>query len=219
MSSPLEIDHLVIPLIDGYTILDVACGWGKWGHLIRTSWYRTIRGKGNTQPKLLIGVDLFLPSLRRVKQQKIYDDLVLCNCTNLPFRNKSFDVVLSIEIIEHITKPQGKLLLQEIERITQNTVIVSTPNKPKEREGTESPEGFNPYDAHVSSWNAQEFQKRNYTVVGAGFCINGESVPLIKTLFATIAYFLPFFGCYIVATKKCSGNPKIGQILRRLYPI
>lgn len=208
-----------MPLVDGYTILDVACGWGKWGHLIRTSWYRTINGKGNSQPRLLVGVDLFLPSLKRVKPQKIYDDVVLCSCAFLPFKSESFDVVLAIELIEHVTKDQGKLLLEEIERVNQGTVIISTPNNPEKRGGTEGPDGFNPYDAHVSSWSSKEFQQRNYTVVGAGFCLNGKPLPIVKALLAPISYFMPVFGCYLVAIKKRSGNPRIGQILRRMYPI
>ncbi len=219
MSSPLEIDQLVIPLIDGYTILDVGCGWGKWGSLIRTCWYRTNKGTGNTLPELLIGTDLFLPSLKRVKSHKIYDDVVLCHAAFLPFRENVFDVVLAIEMLEHIEKSDGTKVLNEIERTSKNTVIVSTPHISPYREGTIGPEGFNKYDAHISKWRVKDFRSRNYLVVGSGFCINGRSIPILKVLFAPLSLFFPIFSCYLVCVKKRSKKQRLGPLLKKLYPI
>jgi ubiquinone/menaquinone biosynthesis C-methylase UbiE len=215
----LEIDQLIIPLIDGYTILDVGCGWGKWGSLIRTCWYRTNKGTGNTLPKLLVGADLFLPSLKRVKSHKIYDDVVLCHAAFLPFKENVVDVVLAIEMLEHIEKSDGTNVLTELERTSNNTVIVSTPHISPYREGTMGPEGFNKYDAHISKWRAKDFRSRNYLVIGSGFCINGKSFPILKVLFAPLSLFFPIFSCYLVCVKKCSQKQRLGPLLKKLYPI
>jgi hypothetical protein len=219
LSSPLEIDQLIVPLIDGYTILDVGCGWGKWGSLIRTCWYRTSKGKGNTLPDLLIGADLFLPSLKRVKSHKIYDDVVLCHAAFLPFKKNIVDVVLAIETLEHIAKHEGTKVLNELERTSKETVIISTPNCSPYREGTMGPEGFNPYDAHISKWGVKDFRLRNYSVLGSGFCINGRSIPILKVLLSPLSFFFPNLACYLVGVKKRSKNQSLGMLLRRLHPI
>ncbi|MFA5364146.1 MAG: class I SAM-dependent methyltransferase [Candidatus Bathyarchaeia archaeon] len=219
MSSPLEIDQLIVPLIDGYTILDVGCGWGKWGSLIRTCWYRTTRGKGDTIPRLLIGADLFRPSLKRVKSHKIYDDVVLCHAAFLPFREDIVDVVLAIEMLEHIAKTEGTKVLNELEQVSKETVIVSTPHLSPYREGTMSPEGFNPYDAHISKWSVKDFKAKDYSVIGSGFCINGQSIPIMKVLLAPLSFFFPIFGCYLIAVKKRSKKQSLGQLLKKLYPM
>jgi ubiquinone/menaquinone biosynthesis C-methylase UbiE len=219
LSSPLEIDQLIIPLIDGYTILDVGCGWGKWGSLIRTCWYRTTEGKGDTIPRLLIGVDLFLPSLKRVKLHKLYDEIVLCHAAFLPFRKNIVDVVLAIETLEHIAKSEGTRVLDELERVSKETVIVSTPNGSPYREGTLGPEGFNPYDAHISKWGVKDFHSRDYLVLGSGFCINGRSIPILKALLSPLSFFFPNLACYLVGVKKHSKKQSRGVILRKLYPV
>jgi len=44
----------------------------------------------------------------------------------LPFKNKEFDYVISIDVIEHLENPY--LFLREVNRITKNGFFISTPN-------------------------------------------------------------------------------------------
>jgi ubiquinone/menaquinone biosynthesis C-methylase UbiE len=55
--------------------------------------------------------------------------IVQSDAENLPFKNRSFNKIVSTEVIEHILRPQ--VLLKEIERVSKNdTVIVITiPNE------------------------------------------------------------------------------------------
>ena len=55
--------------------------------------------------------------------------IVQSDAENLPFKNRSFNKIVSTEVIEHILHPQ--VLLKEIERVSKhNTVIVVTiPNE------------------------------------------------------------------------------------------
>ena len=39
--SPANLDPVVIPLVEGPRILDVGCGFGKWGHLCLTNYWET----------------------------------------------------------------------------------------------------------------------------------------------------------------------------------
>jgi len=126
-TSPLEFDHIVIPNIIGKSILDVGCGYGKWGFLVKAYFWLTKSGDFITQP-YVVGIDLFYPHLPRLKLHKIYDGLVMASASYLPFRNKSFETVLAIEIIEHLSKDQGKCMISELERVASRCVILSMPN-------------------------------------------------------------------------------------------
>ncbi len=42
---PLELDPLVLPLVEGRTVLDLGCGYGHWGHLLRTQYYSEDRSR------------------------------------------------------------------------------------------------------------------------------------------------------------------------------
>jgi hypothetical protein len=78
----------------------------------------------------------------------------------------SFDVVIALDLIEHLSKSDGYLLLYEMDRISSSIQIVYTPNgfvwQPPSRN--------NPYNAHISGWDIKDFIpfgfKKNLGVVG-----------------------------------------------------
>jgi len=169
MSSPLTLDPLILPMVEGEEILDVGCAKGKWGFLLRTNWWRTKDGSGHKEPKLLIGIDLFTPFLRKAKHHRIYDDVVCCSGSALPFKEASFDTVIASEVIEHMDKDAGKLLLKEMERVARRVIIVTTPNILRKREGLLTSEGFNPFERHETKWSIRDLQNEGYKVHGVGF--------------------------------------------------
>lgn len=85
-------------------------------------------GRYDKEPDYLIGVDLFIPFLRKIKYHRIYDDVICCDVSYLPFRDKSFHTVLASEIIEHLGYNKGMLLINEIERVAKRVAIVTTLN-------------------------------------------------------------------------------------------
>lgn len=172
ISGPLEVSDIVLKLVNGNTVLDVACGWGRLGYLLRTNWYYTT-SKG-LSPESLVGIDVFKPTLRRIAFHNIYDNLVCCDARCLPFKANCFEVVLASEIIEHLPKNEGIDFIKELERIAIKTVIISTPNHPGSRGGILLPEGFNPYEHHISRWTCSELEKLGYLVVGRGFALSAK---------------------------------------------
>ena len=99
--------------------LDCGCGRGIWS--------RKIREKG------LPAVSLD-PSIRRLRMCRCEDNniLVICaSCTHLPFRPDSFDSILLLEVIEHLTKEEQKATLEGIRGVlkTGGTLVLTTPNK------------------------------------------------------------------------------------------
>lgn len=205
MSSPLFLDPLVVALIDGPSVLDVACGSGKWGYLIRSCWWWTSSPGQRKGPAVLVGIDIFLGYLKLVKYHRIYDHVVRCHVSRLPFRGKSFDVVIASEIIEHLDKQDGDLLLSELDRVYRKTIILTTPNWVRKRGGLETTEGFNPYEKHVSRWGIRRLRSRGYVVRGIGLLPLGFTV-LLNSIFAPVTYLFPVLSTHLVATKHRRGQ-------------
>ncbi|MFW5867475.1 MAG: class I SAM-dependent methyltransferase [Armatimonadota bacterium] len=53
---------------------------------------------------------------------------VVASACELPWRDRQFDLVLALEVLEHIDRPE--LALAEIARVTRHASIISVPNEP-----------------------------------------------------------------------------------------
>lgn len=140
----------LIPLnLNNLIVVDVGCGYGEWGALLR-------RKRGFFY---LIGVDIWKPHLIKLRKTDIYDELIQVNAPKLPFKDKSINVSLACEILEHLNKESGYELIKELERVSRDIVIISTPlNWPQENIYG------NPYEKHLSEWTPHEFSNLNYKI-------------------------------------------------------
>jgi ubiquinone/menaquinone biosynthesis C-methylase UbiE len=123
--------------------LDVGCGRGAFKFI--QSFYS-------------VGCDIYQSSLIKAREKGYYDNLVRCDVRQLPFKPKSFDIAICVEVIEHVDKAGGMELLRQMEEIASRQVIIMTPwgyCPVNERED-------NPYLFHLSGWLPQEFQKMRY---------------------------------------------------------
>lgn len=78
-------------------------------------------------------------------------------------RGVPFDVVIMIHVIEHLEKAEGTKVLQKLESITSQFIFVETPNgytKQFEEYG-------NPFQKHLSGWEACEFTALGFKVYGS----------------------------------------------------
>ena len=129
------------------TVLDVGCGRGQFGFLI----------KSRKNIKTLVGLDIWKPHLSKLSQFQVYDHLIQTRIPPMPLKNKSVDVSLACEILEHLTRDEGIKLLEDLERITNNLIIVSTPqNYPQDIVYG------NIYERHLTEWACQEFEKYGF---------------------------------------------------------
>jgi len=122
-------------------VLDIGCGYGYGAHLLAR------------RAKTVIGIDAHLPAVQYAKQNYILDNLsFLHHDANLPapFEARSFDLITSSEVIEHIQRQRE--LLGELRRIGRHggTVILKTPQL------GDAPDDNNPHHHHVFEMN--EFQ-------------------------------------------------------------
>lgn len=137
------------------SLVDFGCGRGIIGALCRI--YRA--------PRPLAGIDGFEPYLEFCRQMRFYDETLHWDLreTPFPFQSKEFQVATCIEVIEHLPKDSGTILLDELERIASR-VIVTTPGIWFEQDDYDE----NPLQRHLSVWKTSEFRDRGYQVWGVG---------------------------------------------------
>ena len=162
-TSPLIFDPYVVNNVQGSRFLDVGCGYGKWGYLLKK--HANLPGK----LPYVVGIDIFEPHVCSLSKEGIYDEVITGNATSLPFADKSFDSVIACEIIEHLSREDGYLLIRELKRVAKYCVVVSTPSFQCIRGGNNTLDGFNPYEAHRYIYSYQGFRSLGFTqIIGVG---------------------------------------------------
>jgi 2-polyprenyl-3-methyl-5-hydroxy-6-metoxy-1,4-benzoquinol methylase len=142
--------EMITQTANAASILDVGCGFNSYVQFLDKKMYR-------------VGVDLFDPYIEKAKKAGIHNEYFKQDVRSLGnFKDKSFDIVYSSDVIEHLTKEEGLAMLAEMERIAKKRVIVSTPNGHRHQETYDE----NELQKHNSAWSANEFRKLGFSVVG-----------------------------------------------------
>jgi SAM-dependent methyltransferase len=162
-SSWSYLDHAVLPLLVGASVLDVGCGMGRWGTLIETNYWEA---KLPAAP-VVDGLDVFAPNVEHCRRRGAYRRVW---AHTLPDALEGrWDTVLAGEVLEHLPADAIEAALEVIERAARRRVILTTPNGPAFRGGHDTPTGFNPFEAHISAVDAPFLRRRGYVVRGVGF--------------------------------------------------
>ena len=101
--------------------LEIGCGDGLW----------TVFLKRHTDG--LVSIDLSEKRLKIAKELNKDVNFILCDARNLPFKDKSFDSICAIAIIEHLpTYAEHHKFLKEVTRVLKEKglFLMSTPNRP-----------------------------------------------------------------------------------------
>ncbi len=197
MSSDFRLDPIIVQCIGNLNnreFLDVACGQGKWGFAIKLGW------SGN--PKYSIGLDVWRQNLKFAKNHKIYDDYILADARFLPFPERSFSAVCACEFLLHVRKSDGSRVLEELERVSKKTIVVSVPNKVV-KVGLDKE---NPFEEDLSGWSAKDLSNRGYRVRGVGFQIGGHRISRNVLAGLTFIPLLNRFAEILVGTKQISSQ-------------
>lgn len=136
-------------LRDCESLADVGCG--------DASPLRVIGFTGHT-----IGIDGYLPSVEASRRRKIHKEYILAGILETGLPSKSVDAAMALDVIEHLQKEQGDLLIRELERIARRRVLLITPNGFLPQE----PKDGNQYQRHLSGWTPEDLQQRGFAVRG-----------------------------------------------------
>lgn len=94
--------------------------------------------------------------------EKVNPDILLDVAKNpLPFEDKSFDVILLIDLIEHLEKEDGERLLAECKRVASKIFLFTPLWWDDNSKNVQNPNLWcygNPYDYHLSLWTKEDFQ-------------------------------------------------------------
>lgn len=132
-------------LHEGFTLLDVGGGSGIAGwHLWELS-----------RPSRVVVVDKFGYSAQPEYVTSFFEDDGL-NVVER-FGPRSFDIVISTEVLEHLPKEHGERFLSGLASVARMFVGISTPNGYQEHGWRLAPDGRdNPYQEHLCGWHVEE---------------------------------------------------------------
>ncbi len=109
-----------------------------------------------------IGVEGFRPSIRTSKNKQLHTGYIFGDVRHLNFKPGSFDVVIMVEVLEHLSEEEGALLLEKAEIWARRKVVVSTPNGYLPQSDIEG----NLYFRHLSGWSVAQMKLRGYVAHG-----------------------------------------------------
>ena len=141
-------------LVGSRLILDVGCGSGLP--------MRCLRRLGLVSR--VVGVDVFVSYLHNVKRLGIYSNCVVASAEFLPFRERSFDSLICLQVIEHLDRRGGFAALRELSRVADK-VIVTAPVGSVEADVDQ----WNPFQRHRSGWYPEDLRRLGYDVRGFGW--------------------------------------------------
>ena len=110
------------------------------------------------------GVDGYEPAIRKGMERKTHSAFTVLDVRDVStvFSPKSFDAVVALDVIEHLSKEDGYALIRDMETIATSKVVIFTPN------------GFLPQvskehgdlQEHLSGWDWVEMRNMGFTVRG-----------------------------------------------------
>ncbi len=126
---------------------------------------------GALKAPVRVGVEIHEPYIKR----RICDSSVVAvryDATKVAdlFTRDSFDGVMLVDFIEHLTKPVALKLLEDVERIARKNIFVHCPAGNHPQEGDAFGMGGEEFQLHRSSWEPEELEEIGFaTVVIDGF--------------------------------------------------
>lgn len=131
------------------SVLDVACGLSLKSKYIPA--------------EIRVGVDIYDKYFQHIETSVPYV-VVKYDVRKLRdiFVPKSFDMVIAIDIVEHLEKEESLSMLAQCEEIARKAVIIETPKGYVPQNLDIQGHGGHEWQTHRSGWEPEEFEKRGY---------------------------------------------------------
>jgi len=161
--QPKEAEGIVVELIlqdPDRRILDVGCGDGKWSDLLFDKVHQ------------LDGVEIWPEYVRKYNLIERYDRLFVADVMSMIMWNllQYWDVIILGDVLEHLTKENGWVLLNEIKANKSECFLIIPIAGEREQDGSVY---GNPYETHVSFWSHSELTDFGFQLLHEGTNPNG----------------------------------------------
>jgi 2-polyprenyl-3-methyl-5-hydroxy-6-metoxy-1,4-benzoquinol methylase len=158
----------MLSLVFFNSLLDVGSGEGVvLGHINKSYEAR------------LLGMDLDRKRIQVAQQLTPSESYFVGDAQALPFEDNSFDIVIMLEVLEHVGNPS--LALQEAHRVTRDYLLASVPHEPWWRLGNivrlKYLRNFGNTPEHIHHWTLSGFQ----TLIRSHFSILATRTPALWT--------------------------------------
>jgi len=134
------------------SVLDVACGLSLKSKFIPA--------------QIRVGVDIYDKYFDHIETDVPYVvvkyDVRKLNDIFIP---KSFDIVIALDIIEHLEKDESLAMIAECEKIARKAVILETPNGYVPQNLDILGYGGHDYQTHRCGWEPKELEEMGYKVM------------------------------------------------------
>ena len=191
-------------------VLDLGCGVG-YGTAV-------LERYGKPQIEKVVGFDVNSEALRfgRENYPQTTGDYLLSDASRLPFKDNSFDSVVSLECIEHVREPEA--VLGEIRRVLKvgGPLVLSTPNR-----RIASPLRRQPSDPHhLREWSGPELVsllRKRFTVERIyGQDFRSPILAGAKSIFRQLLIAVPRFKARLRAVSNRGASTEIREIKYRV---
>lgn len=118
-----------------------------------------------------LGIEIFDAYLQEAQKLHTHSDYIKADCTRIEFKPRSFDIVLALDVIEHLSKEQGLELIGKMKSWARKKVIIQVPNQ-------QTPQGAldnNEFQRHRSGYRVEELVKLGFGVKGIGLKVLSNS--------------------------------------------
>jgi len=111
--------HFAKQFVEGKDVLDIACGSGYGSDLLK-----------NAGAKSVLGVDISKETIDFCKNKYPDGEFLVGSVDDIPVGDKSIDVIVSFETIEHVNDEAQEKFMREVGRVLRDggVLVLSTPN-------------------------------------------------------------------------------------------
>lgn len=135
------------------------------------------------------------------------------------FGSNEFEVVVAFDVIEHLPKNDGFLMVYQMERIASKFILILTPN------GFvwQPPAQNNEFNAHISSWSTKDFKQLEFGTILGSIGLKNRYGPyslprksnerwlLIRAIADYFAIKIPRVSFTLIAIKSTTGIREFNQ--------
>ena len=137
------------------SVLDIGCGFGKWGYLCR-EYLDVFHGRPypDQWTTRIDGIEFFEPYIMD-HQRFLYSNILIGDVRDLCKEVDEYDLIIAGDVIEHLYKDEAEEVLETLYGKARQMLMVNIPLGP----GWIHPEEYgNPAELHRSEWYADDFQ-------------------------------------------------------------